>query len=186
VLSKDEKLRVYEEKLLSWNDKINLVGPEARSHIGDHIGEAVAAAEYLQPKGRVLDFGSGGGLPAIPMAIVSPEASFVMVEADRRKWAFLKHVIRECELNCEALGDRLHRLLEERFTGPEFSLVTSRAVGHPEEWFPEIRNVLLPEGRVALFGDVGDRKEVAGFRKVAQFGLPRGTANVLGIYRCST
>ena len=182
MLSKEQRLAVYQEKLLSWNDKINLIGPEAKANLGEHIGEALAAAEYLQPRGRVLDFGSGGGLPAIPMAIVAPEAFFVLVEADQRKWAFLKHVIRECELNCEAWGDRLHRLLGERFLKPEFSLVTSRAVGYPEEWFPGIRNILLPEGRVALFGDSVGRQTIGEFHKIAEIALPRGVTNILGIY----
>ena len=62
MLSKEKKLAIYEEKLLSWNDKINLIGPEARANVGAHIGEALAAAGFLQPRGRVLDFGSGGGL----------------------------------------------------------------------------------------------------------------------------
>src|SRR5438132_14404755 len=92
-------LVIYERELLAWNEKVNLIGPEAVANVREHIDEAVIAAAHLHPRGEVLDFGSGGGLPAIPMAIVSPEASFHLVEVDKKKWAFLKHVVRECGLN---------------------------------------------------------------------------------------
>jgi len=75
---------VYKRELLKWNERINLIGPEAREHLDDHINEALAAAEILKPSGEVLDFGSGGGLPAIPMAIASPGARFHLVEADQK------------------------------------------------------------------------------------------------------
>ena len=100
-----DALALYKSELLRWTAKVNLIGPEARANIDDHIAEAVAAAEILKPEGEVLDFGSGGGLPAIPMAIVSPEARFHLCEADQKKWAFLKHVVRECGLNSVVHGD---------------------------------------------------------------------------------
>lgn len=173
---------MYQEKLLSWNEKINLIGPEAKVNLAEHMNEALAAASFLRPEGKVLDFGSGGGLPAIPMAIAAPGTSFVLVESDQRKWAFLKHAIRECELNCEALGDRLQNLVGRRFIGPEFSLVISRAVGYPEEWLPDIEPLLLPGGRVALFGDQTDRQAIGNFVKVVEYVLPRGHSNILGVY----
>src|ERR1051326_5468718 len=67
-------LETYKRELLKWNERINLIGPEAREHLDDHINEALAAAEILKPAGEGLDFGSGGGLRPIPMAIPSPEA----------------------------------------------------------------------------------------------------------------
>jgi 16S rRNA (guanine(527)-N(7))-methyltransferase RsmG len=105
----NEKLALYKAELLKWTARVNLIGPEAKEHLDDHVAEAVAAAEVLRPRGEVLDFGSGGGLPAIPMAIVSPEARFHLVEADQKKWAFLKHIVRECGLSCQVYGDRLSR-----------------------------------------------------------------------------
>ena len=69
-----DALALYKQLLLTWTAKVNLIGPEARENLDEHIAEAVEAAKILQPAGDVLDFGSGGGLPAIPMAIVSPAA----------------------------------------------------------------------------------------------------------------
>src|ERR1051326_6306036 len=85
---------VYKRELLKWNERINLIGPEARANLDAHINEALAAADILQPQRNVLDFGSGGGLPAIPMAIAAPAAKFWLVEPDPKKWGFLKHASR--------------------------------------------------------------------------------------------
>ncbi|MGZ5472471.1 MAG: 16S rRNA (guanine(527)-N(7))-methyltransferase RsmG [Thermoanaerobaculia bacterium] len=169
----------YKSELLKWNAKVNLIGPEASTNLDEHIAEAVAAAEILKPEREVMDFGSGGGLPAIPMAIVSPSARFHLVEADQKKWAFLKHVARECGLSCQVYGDRLSRLLQRLPADLRFSLVVSRAVGNPEEWVPTLKNHLEPGARVALFQGSPDAPEIAGFIRGEAIPLPRGESNYL-------
>ncbi len=172
-------LDIYKRELLRWTAKVNLIGPEAKENLDEHIAEALAAAEILKPKGEVLDFGSGGGLPAIPMAIVSPEARFHLVEADQKKWAFLKHVVRECGLNSLVYGDRLARLLAR--LPHEFSLVVSRAVGEPEQWVPTLKGHLEDGARIALFQGSPDAPDIAGFTAAEAVRLPRGAANYLKV-----
>ncbi|MDP9360487.1 MAG: class I SAM-dependent methyltransferase [Acidobacteriota bacterium] len=169
----------YKRELLRWNERINLIGPEAKANLDDHIAEAVTAAGILQPRGNVLDVGSGGGLPAIPMAIVSPKARFHLVEGDRKKWAFLKHIVRECELNAVVYGDRLARAVTRFPPDLRFSLVTSRAVGNPEKWVASLGEWMELGGRVALFQGSPDVPPIAGFEKKDVFPLPRGTSNYL-------
>lgn len=173
----DERLKIYRNELLKWSERVNLIGPEARENLGAHIDEALAAAEILKPIGDVLDFGSGGGLPAIPMAIASPAARFHLVEADQKKWAFLKHAARECGLNAVIYGDRLDRAITRFPPDLRFSLVTSRAVGNPEEWVPSLAGWLEEEGRVALFQSTPDAPAAA--EAVEVFRLPRGASNFL-------
>ncbi|HUP45497.1 MAG TPA: RsmG family class I SAM-dependent methyltransferase [Thermoanaerobaculia bacterium] len=175
----DDRLTLYKDLLLAWTAKVNLIGPEAREHLDEHIAEAVEAASLLRPEGNVLDFGSGGGLPAIPMAIVSPAARFHLVEADQRKWAFLKHVVRECALNAVVHGDRLERVLERFPPDLRFSLVTSRAVGKPEQWVPSLRRHLADGARVALFQSSPELPEIDGFTAGERHRLPRGSTNWL-------
>ena len=175
----EEKLALYRSELLKWTAKVNLIGPEAKEHLDDHIAEAVAAAEILRPVGEVMDFGSGGGLPAIPMAIVAPEARFHLVEADQKKWAFLKHIVRECGLSSRVYGDRLSRLLPRLPADLRFSLVVSRAVGNPEEWVPSLKGHLEAGARVALFQGAPEVPEIAGFSRGEAIPLPRGESNYL-------
>jgi 16S rRNA (guanine527-N7)-methyltransferase len=174
----EKRLALYKELLLTWTQKVNLIGPEAKRNIDEHIAEALEAASVLRPSGEVLDFGSGGGLPALPMAIVSPEARFHLVEADQKKWAFLKFAARECQLNCVVHGDRLQRLIQRLDSQQKFSLVTSRAVGYPEEWLPLIAERLTADGRVALFQGE-DRTDVPGFAQVMSHRFTRGASNFL-------
>jgi len=170
-------LEIYRNELLKWSERVNLIGPEARANLDAHIDEALAAAEILKPRGDVLDFGSGGGLPALPMAIASPESRWHLVEADQKKWAFLKHVARECGLSAVIYGDRLDRALQRFPADLRFSLVTSRAVGRPEEWVPSLREWLEPGGRVALFQGSPEAPELA--EDVEVVTLPRGESNFL-------
>jgi 16S rRNA (guanine(527)-N(7))-methyltransferase RsmG len=174
-------LALYKSELLKWTAKVNLIGPEAKDHLDEHIAEAVHAAEILRPTGEVMDFGSGGGLPAIPMAIVAPEARFHLVEADQKKWAFLKHIVRECGLSSRVYGDRLSRLLPRLPGDLRFSLVTSKAVGYPEEWVPSLKEHLEDGARIALFQGSPDVPPIAGFRLTEAVPLPRGESNYLVI-----
>jgi len=173
----DPRFDLYKHELLKWSERINLIGPEARANLDDHVNEALAAAEILKPDGEVLDFGSGGGLPALPMAIASPAARFHLIEADQKKWAFLKHVVRECGLNAVVYGDRLRAALKRFPPGLRFSLVTSRAVGTPEEWVPSLREHLADGARVALFQSSSEAPRIDGFDDSGADKLPRGTSN---------
>ena len=167
-------IEVYKRELLAWNEKINLIGPEAQGNLDDHIAEALEAARILELRGEVLDFGSGGGLPAIPMAIASPTARFHLVESDKKKWAFLKHVVRECQLNSVVYGDRLARVLTQIPPDLRFSLVTSRAVGSPHEWLPSLAPFMEEDGRAALFQSTADAPDIKHFRKGEAHKLRRG------------
>lgn len=173
------RLETYKRELLRWNEKINLIGPEAKANLDDHVAEALAAAELLKARGEVLDFGSGGGLPAIPMAIVSPGTRFHLVEAEVKKWAFLKHIVRVCELNAVVYGDRLAHAVTRFPPEVRFSLVTSRAVGAPEEWVPLLRSWMEWDGRIALFQGSPAVPSIPGFEAGEAFPLPRGTSNYL-------
>ena len=126
-----------------------------------------------------FDFGSGGGLPAIPMAIVTPSARFHLVEADQKKWAFLKHAVRECWLKAQVYGDRLSRLLQRLPAGLRFSLVVSRAVGNPEEWVPTLKDHLMDGARIALFQGSPEAPKLEHFTAGEAVPLPRGESNYL-------
>lgn len=158
---------------------MNLIGPEAQRNVDAHIDEALAAAAILNPEGEVLDFGSGGGLPAIPMAIRSPRARFHLVEADQRKWAFLKFAVRACELNSVVYGDRLDRVVTRLEPGLRFSLITSRAVGAPGSWVPLLEDWMMPEGRIALFEGTPEAPRIRGWGADRVVKLPRGESNYL-------
>jgi 16S rRNA G527 N7-methylase RsmG len=101
------------------------------------------------------------------------------VEADQRKWSFLKHVVRECGLSCLVYGDRLARLLQRLPDDLRFSVVVSRAVGNAEEWVPSLEGHLEPGARVALFQGSGEVPKIPRFVHSGTVPLPRGDSNYL-------
>lgn len=178
------KLELYKQMLLRWGSKVNLVGPEARRNLDEHIAEAVEAGRLLSPSGEALDFGSGGGLPAIPLAILGGNGlRFHLVEADQKKWAFLKAVVRECGLNCLVYGDRLQTVVPQLEASLRFDLITSRAVGYPGTWLPLLVPRLREGGRVALFQSSPAGPEIPGLELAEAHRLCRGESNYLVVMK---
>lgn len=178
------KLSLYKQLLLKWGAKVNLLGPEATRNLDDHIAEAVEAGTHLRLEGEALDFGSGGGLPAVPLSIVGGAGlRYHLVEADQKKWAFLKAVVRECGLNCLVYGDRLQAVVPQLDASLRFELVTSRAVGYPESWLPLMVPRLSQGGRVALFQSAPEGPVVDGLQWDSSHQLSRGDSNYLVIMR---
>lgn len=107
-----ERLERYEALVRRWNQKINLVSaktlPDFRErHVLDCLQLADATGDL---HGRWVDFGSGGGLPGIILAIAlaHKDIQFTLLESDFRKCVFLKTVIRELELNnAEIVTERI-------------------------------------------------------------------------------
>jgi 16S rRNA (guanine527-N7)-methyltransferase len=108
----EEAVRAYVSTLKDWNERISLVGPGQLSGIEER---AIADAEFLaavmggQHPLSWADLGSGGGLPAIPLALVRRALSenVVLVDSDRRKSAFLRHVARKVGLSASIVADRI-------------------------------------------------------------------------------
>jgi 16S rRNA (guanine527-N7)-methyltransferase len=151
-----EVLAAYFELLRKWNDKISLtslpvaeVGDEAVDRL---IVEPCLAARYLPTDAStVVDLGSGGGSPAIPLRIVA-DISILMVESKTRKAAFLRESIRHLGLTKTKVESSRFEDLSDR---PELhgfaDVVTMRAVRVDEEALSSIWPFLKPGGALFLF-----------------------------------
>jgi 16S rRNA (guanine527-N7)-methyltransferase len=129
-----KQLEVYYWLLATWNRKINLTGlklgelsPEALDRL---LIEPIVAAKYVpQRAARMLDVGSGGGSPAIPLALALPRLRLLMVESKTRKSVFLKEAIRELGLDrADVVTGRFEELLARPDLHESHDLVTIRAV----------------------------------------------------------
>jgi 16S rRNA (guanine527-N7)-methyltransferase len=116
--------------LLKWNAVQNLVSRETESDIWRrHILDSLQVLPLVRPGDRwILDLGSGGGLPAIPLAIALKGTGrrITMVEPVGKKAAFLRTAVREFGLEAEVRNVRIEQI-DSRETGPA-DLVTSRAL----------------------------------------------------------
>ena len=102
--------------------------------------------DWIPERGELLDVGSGGGFPAIPIALARPRLTVTMVEASSRKSAFLRRVSRETNLtNVQVLNDRVE-MLGAACHG-YFDLITARAVADVRDLIKWTRKFLAPGGR---------------------------------------
>jgi len=86
-------------ELKAWNTKMNLIGRKNdREIILKDFLDSLTPLKYLPPNSHVLDLGSGAGFPGIPLKIVRPELSLILLEATLKKINFLKYLIRTLNL----------------------------------------------------------------------------------------
>ncbi|MCZ4272261.1 16S rRNA (guanine(527)-N(7))-methyltransferase RsmG [Maritalea porphyrae] len=108
-------LQKYAQELVRWQDIKNLVSRETLPEIWPrHILDSLQLAKHVDPKrGILLDYGSGGGLPAIPLAIVFKNTPLQvhMIEANGRKCSFLRQISRQLVLNCVVHNQRVEALV---------------------------------------------------------------------------
>ncbi len=123
--------------LVKWQKVQNLVSRETLNQIWDrHIADSLQLVD-LVPTGtkRIVDLGSGGGFPALPLAIAFKDADigFTLVEANSRKVAFLRAVARELGLNLKVVDERIDSFVS-RETSP-VDLITARALASLDQLF---------------------------------------------------
>jgi len=165
-------LSAYLQLLARWNRTINLtaleVSPPSDAAIDRLIVEPLAAAELIRTTDRsVIDIGSGGGSPAIPMKIARPDLRFVLVEMKVRKSAFLREAIRHLSLtHADVETTRVEELAARAELIDQFDLATLRAVRGDRDVLAAIRTLVRRSGgRVLWFGGASETLPPAlGFR----------------------
>lgn len=107
-----DQFAVYLALLLRWNARLNLTSiREPEQIIGRHFVESSFAAQHL-PEGieSLLDYGSGAGLPGIPIAICCPELRVTLAEAHGRKASFLREAVRAVGTATEVYEGRVENM----------------------------------------------------------------------------
>lgn len=125
-----EDLQRYEALLVKWQKVQNLVSRETLSQLWTrHFADSLQVLKWLNTTDNlILDLGSGGGFPALPLAIASKgtRRQFVLVEPTGRKVSFLRTVIRELGLDARVIDKRSSEI-DSRETGVP-DVITSRAL----------------------------------------------------------
>jgi len=154
-------LTAYLELLSRWNQRINLtafaLSPASDDAVDRLIVEPVAAASRIgSGDGRLMDIGSGGGSPALPLRIVRPHVQLTMVESKVRKCAFLREAVRHLGLGGVAVENgRLEALLGRADLREAADVVTLRAVRADAALWATAAAFLRPGGRVLWFTSEG-------------------------------
>ena len=152
-----ERLEVYYRLLTLWNSKINLTALNISETTPESIDrlliEPLVAAKHAPPGvTRMFDIGSGGGSPALPLALSIPGVRLVMVESKTRKSVFLREAVRALDLaGAEVVTARFEELLSRPDLHETQDLVTIRAVRLEAGLFTSVQAFTKPKGVVFLF-----------------------------------
>jgi len=149
-----EAMERHYRLLLRWNAAAKLTTISELSEIvSRHFVESIAAVPLVQAGDRhLLDIGSGGGFPALPILSMCPDLRGTLLEPATRKWAFLKAAIQEM-----SFGGRV-RVLRRRVTGPAelaalgpFDYLTMRGVSGHDTLLGGVADGLRPGGKAIFF-----------------------------------
>jgi 16S rRNA (guanine527-N7)-methyltransferase len=132
-----DRLVLYIDLLREWNAKVNLVSRKDEEGIWpNHILHSLSLLfEFSFPDGlRIADLGSGGGLPAIPLAIASPNTHIVMIESIRKKCVALEDILNRLSLtNISLVHGRAEEVARNQPLFHSFDVVTARGVAPLDE-----------------------------------------------------
>jgi 16S rRNA (guanine527-N7)-methyltransferase len=154
-------LEGYFRLLVVWNAKINLTGLELADPTPDTLDrlliEPLVAAKQVAPATvRTIDIGSGGGSPAIPMALALPGTRLLLVESKTRKSVFLREVLRHLALEgSEVVTARFEELLARPDLHEAHDLLTIRAVRIEGRVLMSLQAFVRPGGQLFLFRGSG-------------------------------
>lgn len=145
-----DKLAQFAQLVEKWTAKINLISKPSIPHIWDrHIRDSVQLYQHAPNGNHWVDLGSGGGFPAIVLALMSQQdgrqTKFTLVESDQRKCVFLRTAIRELGLDGSVINDRI-----EKIAPLNADILSARALANLK-MLVGFANVHLAEDGVALF-----------------------------------
>ena len=134
------KLNEYTSLLREWNAKINLVSRKDTDRLEiKHLTHCLTITKFLRlmPKARLLDVGTGGGLPGIPLAICYPEARFTLMDSIGKKVMVVEDMVKRLDLqNAEVIRGRVEELPKKK----SYDFVIGRAVTALPTFFGWVQN----------------------------------------------
>lgn len=124
----------YKDLIKEWNKKINLTAiDEDQEIIKKHFIDSIKVfkCDHVKNANKILDVGTGGGFPGIPMKIVNPKAEMVLLDSLNKRIKFLHEVIKELKLeNMDAIHGRAEDFAKQKEYREKFDVVVSRAVAN--------------------------------------------------------
>jgi 16S rRNA (guanine527-N7)-methyltransferase len=141
-----ERLDRYAELLLRRNAAVNLTGARDRRALDEHIADALSIARHV--RSPLVDVGSGGGLPGIPLALAT-RTRVVFVESVAKKARFLREAIAALGIDAEVVEARAELAARDPSLRGRFASATARAVGA----VPTVLELTLPflaDGGIAI------------------------------------
>lgn len=168
-----EQFNKIQDIYLHWNDQINVISrKDTENFIERHVLHSLAIAKVIQfkPGTKILDIGTGGGFPGIPLAILFPDCDFLLVDSIGKKIKVVNEVAKELGLsNVKGEHARAEEIKEQ------FDFIVSRAVTAMPKFLKWTTGKFLKENNNALKNGIlylkgGDlTEEMASVKKAIQY-----------------
>lgn len=154
-----QKLLDYAALLLKWNKTYSLTALRGEGQaVSHHLLDSLAVLPYV-PEGNLLDVGSGGGMPGIPLAIARPDLDVTLLDSNSKKTAFLQQAV--IELDLRNISVHCGRV-EQYHPAAGFSAVISRAFADLADFTTLSRHLLLANGCWLAMKGVLPENEIPG------------------------
>lgn len=144
--------QIYLDELWAWNQRMNLTGLATRERITIELFlDSLIPASYLPEVGRMLDVGSGAGIPGVPLKIHKPSLEVQLLEPNSKKVSFLKQILRLLHLDgVEVIRARLEKDVPQLHSG-SYHLITARALTSLPQTILLCAPLLAPGGLLVAF-----------------------------------
>lgn len=151
-----EQLLSYLTILNKWNETHNLTRISKGDQLNWHLLDAASVVKYCSGE-RILDVGSGCGIPGIPLSILLPNKKFVLIDNQNKKCIFLRYVINALGLdNVECI----HLSVQNYQTAEKFNTILSRGFAQLTKFIQLCKHLLAEEGIfLAMKGELVEQEE---------------------------
>ncbi len=157
-VDRQEKLLAYVALLYKWNRTYSLTSlREQEKAVSHHLLDSLSILPFVQ-SGSLLDVGSGGGTPGIPLAIARPDLEVALLDSNSKKTAFLQQAV--IELGLSNVSVHCGRV-EQYHPAVGFTAITSRAFAELADFVTLTRHLLAPGGVWLAMKGVWPHEEIA-------------------------
>ena len=163
-----EKFSTHAMELAKWNQKMNLTSITDPVEVAvKHFLDSMAPDSMIPLNASLLDIGSGGGFPGIPLKILKPSLSVTLIDASRKKVSFLKHIIRVLGLeNIEAFHVRTEEFSKQAIFTGAFNAIISRALSSTTEFVLMALPLLEKDGIIIAMKGKPSKAEIKSMRSL--------------------
>jgi len=140
----------YCELLIEYNLTTNLTGSKSvHSFIEGPLFDALTLLALYKPVERTVDIGSGGGLPAVPLALLYPETGITMVEPRKKRVEFLKFITARLNIKADIIQTQ-----DRELKTTAFDCAVSQAVFSPEKWIMRAKKIVSDSGAIYVLSSM--------------------------------
>ena len=155
-----KKFELYLKELNEWNKRINITSiRDDYEIIIKHFIDSLFPIKYINPEAKLLDLGSGGGFPGIPLKIYEPNLKLFLVDSSKKKVYFLKHMVRSLSLSggkvINKRGEELPSLNER------YDFIISRSFSKLDKFLRISNRVLDERGKIIAMKGPNYQKELS-------------------------